>query len=71
VLLMDAHLAEIDSLDILHEIKADAALSRIPVVMVSGMDRSEEFLAAGADAFVLKPFKPTDLMTVLKKHIPA
>lgn len=69
VLLMDAHLAEIDSLNILRDIKADKALRRIPVVMVSGMDRSSEFLPAGAAAFVLKPFKPSDLMTVLKHQL--
>jgi len=69
VLLMDAHLAEIDSLGILHQIKADAELRRTPVVMVSGMDRSPEFLAAGAADFVLKPFKPSDLMAVLKMHL--
>ena len=69
VLLMDAHLAEIDSLGILREIKADGGLRRTPVVMVSGMDRSSEFLPAGAAEFVLKPFKPSDLMTVLKKHL--
>ncbi len=68
-LLMDAHLAEVDSLHILREIKADPALSAIPVVMVSGMDRSEEFLPAGAAAFVLKPFKPAELMVVLRRHL--
>ncbi|HLF28154.1 MAG TPA: response regulator [Anaerolineae bacterium] len=70
-LLMDAHLAEVDSLHILREIKADPKMRAIPVVMVSGMDRSAEFLAAGAAAFVLKPFKPADLMTVLNHHIPS
>lgn len=68
-LLMDAHLAEVDSLNILHELKADPALRAIPVVMVSGMDRSEEFLPAGAAAFVLKPFKPAELMVVLRRHL--
>ena len=70
VVLMDAHLAEIDSLGILRELKADPDLRTIPVVMVSGMDRSEEFLPAGAVEFVLKPFKPNELMTVLKRYIP-
>ncbi|MGH2593747.1 MAG: response regulator [Anaerolineae bacterium] len=69
VLLMDAHLADVDSLDILREIKSDPALRAIPVVTVSGMDRSEEFLPAGAAAFVLKPFKPVELMAVLKRTI--
>jgi len=69
LLLMDAHLAEVDSLNILQEIKSDSALSAIPVIMVSGMDRSDEFLKEGAAEFVLKPFKPTDLMTVIRRFI--
>ena len=69
LVLMDAHLAEVDSLNILHELKADSALSAIPVIMVSGMDRREEFVPAGAADFVLKPFKPADLMSILRRHL--
>jgi len=69
LLLMDAHLAEVDSLGILREIKQDDALGSMPVVIVSGMDRGGEFIGAGAADFVLKPFKPADLMTVLKRHL--
>ncbi|HET7089320.1 MAG TPA: response regulator [Anaerolineae bacterium] len=70
LLLMDAHLAEVDSLGILRDLKADAVIGRIPVVVVSGMDRSDEFLPAGAAAFVLKPFKPADLMSVIRRYLP-
>jgi len=69
LVLMDLHLAEVDSLDILREIRADADVKDMPVVMVSGMDRSYECMKAGANAFVLKPFKPSDLLAVIKKHI--
>jgi DNA-binding response OmpR family regulator len=71
LVLMDVHLAEVDSLNILRTIKADAALKKIPVVMVSGMDRSAEFLREGATDFVLKPFKPTDLLATLNRHLSA
>lgn len=70
LLLMDAHLAEVDSLGILRDLKADTVIGRIPVVVVSGMDRSDEFLPAGAAAFVLKPFKPADLMSVIRRYLP-
>ncbi len=70
MILMDAHLAGVDSLNILREIKADPAMRAIPVVMVSGMDRSREFQPVGAAAYVIKPFKPAELMTILKQHLP-
>lgn len=59
---MDFHLAETNSLFILREIKQDKALQRIPVIMSSGLDRSEECKQAGADSFLLKPFRPASLM---------
>jgi len=71
VVLMDAHLAEIDSLGILRELKADPELCGATVVIVSGMDRSSEFLPAGAADFILKPFKPTELMATLRRYLPA
>lgn len=70
VVLMDAHLAEIDSLGILSELKADPELRHTPVIMVSGMDRRSEFLPAGAVEFILKPFRPADLMVVLRRYLP-
>ena len=69
LLLMDAHLAEVDSLGILRQIKTDSHLGAIPIVIVSGMDRSAEFIDAGAADFILKPFKPADLMAILRRHL--
>lgn len=59
---MDFHLAETDSLPILREIKRDKALRGIRVIMTSGLDLGEECRRAGADSFVLKPFRPANLM---------
>ncbi len=63
---LDFHLAETVSLPVLREIKADPAFKDTPVIMTSGLDRSAECLEAGADRFVLKPFRPTALMIEIK-----
>lgn len=68
LVLMDFHLADVESLDILRALRADAELQDLPIVMVSGMDRSFECSQAGASAFVLKPFRPSDLLAVIKKQ---
>ncbi len=65
IILLDMHLAGGDSLMALSELKSDAELCRIPVLMASGMDLEETCRAAGADDFILKPFRPTELINRL------
>ncbi|RLC99062.1 MAG: hypothetical protein DRI77_03620 [Chloroflexi bacterium] len=65
LILMDVHVSDGDTLDVLKELRADKALKSIPIVMTSGMDRSAECLVAGADKFVLKPFRPSELLEII------
>ena len=65
LVLMDVHIVHGDTLGVLKELKADETLKKVPVVMASGMDRSAECLAAGADVFLLKPFRPAKVLTII------
>ncbi len=67
LVLMDVHIGNRDTLDTLRELKADAELGNIPVIMTSGMDRGQECLEAGADHFVLKPFRPSAMLAKIKE----
>jgi DNA-binding response OmpR family regulator len=69
VVLMDVHLAEVDSIHILKEIRADAQLQATPVVMTSGLDMREKCEASGASAFMQKPFKPSELVALVKRQL--
>ena len=69
LILMDVHIGRNDTLDVLQELKSDGTLGTVPVVMDSGMDHSSKCLAAGADAFLLKPFRPTDLLATVERLI--
>ncbi len=69
VVLMDVHLAEVDSVDILRQFRSDQDLLHTPVVMTSGMDVREKCFAAGASAFMLKPFKPMELVVLVKQQL--
>lgn len=69
LILMDVHTGRGSTLDVLRELRADETLQNVAVLMNSGMDRSTEYLAAGADAFILKPFRPSDLLTKVEKVI--
>ncbi len=65
--LMDCHLADRDGVAVLRELRADPAFQRVPVVMTSGLDRSTECLRDGANAFVLKPFAPAELIDTVRR----
>ncbi|MBN1919867.1 MAG: response regulator transcription factor [Anaerolineae bacterium] len=67
VIIMDVHLAEQDTLAILKELKSDPQLTTIPIIAVSGMDRSEECQAIGVDEFMLKPFMPAKLLEKIEQ----
>jgi len=62
LILMDYHLSGGTSLEALKELKSTAQFGDVPVVVTSGMDRQTECLRAGATDFILKPFRPKELL---------
>lgn len=71
LVLMDVHIRNQDTLSTLSELKSDADVGGIPVIMTSGMDRADECLSAGADAFILKPFRPSQMLAQITELIQA
>lgn len=66
--LMDRMMPELDGVAALREIREDEALRGVPVVLLTAKATEadvEEGLAAGADAYVTKPFDPNDLEDLL------
>jgi DNA-binding response OmpR family regulator len=70
LVLLDLALGSEDGLKILPELRADPALTDVPVVVFSVHDsRREEVLAHHADAFIAKPFKAAELRTTLRAYL--
>jgi CheY-like chemotaxis protein len=65
--LMDVHLGGQNGLQILESIRKNQDLANVRVVMTSGLNMREECIRRGASAFLLKPFMPDDLISVLKQ----
>ena len=61
IVLMDVRVQGKETIDLMRQICQDETMAPIPVVMTSGMDLKEACLAAGARAFVLKPFLPSEM----------
>lgn len=62
IVLLDYHFGGEDSRETLKLLKSRDDMRDIRVLMVSGMDRQDECMRAGADGFLLKPFRPAELI---------
>ena len=65
-LFMDVHLGEQSGMEILEAIRKNKELSDVRIVMTSGLNVKDECLSRGANAFLMKPFMPDDLLNLLK-----
>jgi CheY-like chemotaxis protein len=65
-LLVDVHLGGRSGLDLVRAVRGSPDLKGIRIVMVSGIEKRQECEAAGADAFLLKPYMPDDLFRLLR-----
>lgn len=67
VFLLDYHLVDMDGVDVLRDLRAHETFAQTPVVVTSGLDVEEEVMAAGANAFLVKPFEPDDLPRLFRE----
>ena len=66
LMLADYHLGSRDGLDLLRAIRNHKEWRCLPVVVMSGLDYQKESEAAGANGFVLKPFRVDELLTTIQ-----
>lgn len=71
VVLMDVFLDDREGYDLVRALRQNqlASLANVPVIMTSGMELSTQCMQAGADAFLLKPYDPEQLLRVIHDHL--
>jgi len=68
VIVLDVGMPGMDGLAFCRELKAGADTSSIRIVLLTGMEDVEDVAgAAGADALLLKPFRPLELLGVVER----
>lgn len=70
LILLDINMPTMNGLEFLKEIRADAAFSQIPVVIISTETDEEDIvrgLQAGATAYIKKPFRDRDILQVIEQ----
>jgi DNA-binding response OmpR family regulator len=71
IFLMDYHLADMDGVDVIRQLRQTEAFAKTPIVMTSGLDVEDEAREAGANTFLVKPFEPGDLPGLFNSLIAA
>jgi CheY-like chemotaxis protein len=70
LLLLDVMMPELDGFAVCRELKQDPATADLPVVLLSARAQESDLVrgtAAGADAYVTKPFDPFELVRLLER----
>src|ERR1700720_4476798 len=70
LILLDLKLPKVDGLEVLRQIKGDAALKMIPVVMMTSSREEQDLINSyqlGVNAYVVKPVKFHDFVEAVKQ----
>jgi len=64
LIITDANMPEMDGIDFVDYIKGSLLFSRIPIIILSSLEKSSDrlqFYNRGVDQFIGKPFDPSEL----------
>ena len=72
MILTDLNMPNMDGIDFIKQVRRGAASKFVPIVMLTTESQTEKKMegkAAGATGWIVKPFKPQQLLAVVKKLI--
>jgi two-component system chemotaxis response regulator CheY len=70
MMITDLHMPKLDGIDLIRKVRANPSYKYIPIVMLtteSHEEKKQEGKSAGATGWIVKPFKPEQLIAVLRK----
>jgi DNA-binding response OmpR family regulator len=69
LILLDVHLRHLNGFEVLHSLREESELEGVRVLIASGVDMGEKSRQEGADGFILKPFVPAELISMIQDTI--
>jgi len=73
LILMDIQLPKISGLEAIRRLRAEPATAATPIVAITSFALSgddQKAKAAGATAYLAKPYSPFDLLKLIRQHLP-
>jgi two-component system cell cycle response regulator DivK len=73
LILMDVQLPKLSGLDATRQLRADTKTAHIPIVVITSFalsGDSEKAKAAGASAYLAKPYSPRELLQMIRNLVP-
>jgi two-component system chemotaxis response regulator CheY len=70
MMLTDLNMPNMDGIELIRQVRANSSSKFIPIVMLtteSQMEKKQAGKEAGATGWIVKPFKPEQLLAVVKK----
>lgn len=70
MLLTDLNMPNMDGIELIRNVRANSSFRFIPIIMLtteSQAEKKQEGKTAGATGWIVKPFKPGQLLAVVKK----
>ena len=72
LILMDVQLPKLSGLEVTRRIRADPLLTQIPIIAITSFALSDDeqlAIDAGCNAYIAKPFRPRDLLEIIRRFI--
>jgi len=73
LILMDIQLPKMSGLEATRQLRADTRTAAVPIIVVTSFALSgdeHKAKAAGATAYLAKPYSPFDLLKLIRQHLP-
>jgi two-component system cell cycle response regulator DivK len=73
LVLMDVQLPKMSGLDVTRSLRADPATADLPIIVVTSFALSgddQKAMAAGASAYLAKPYSPRELLAMIRTFLP-
>jgi two-component system cell cycle response regulator DivK len=72
LILMDVQLPKMSGLDVTRALRADPAMADVPIIVVTSFALSgddQRAMAAGASAYIAKPYSPRELLALIQTFL--